>query len=72
MRPSHANSRLVQCRHRSQYPEMQVYNDCVVIHDAYPKAQHHGLVIARQPGLIGPSDLTPEHLPLLQTMQVCA
>ena len=49
---------------------MRVYDDCVVINDAYPKARHHGLVIARQQGLGGPADLRPEHLPLLQSMQV--
>lgn len=58
------------CRHRKQYPELQVYQDCVLIHDAFPKACHHALVIARQPGLTGPADLTSEHLPLLRSMQV--
>ena len=49
---------------------MQIYDDCVVINDAFPKARCHALVIARQEGLDGPADLRPEHLPLLRSMQV--
>ena len=49
---------------------MQIFSECVVINDAYPKARCHGLVIARSPGLNGPTDLRAEHLPLLQAMQV--
>lgn len=58
------------CRHRDQYPEMQIYADCVVINDAFPKARCHALVIARQEDLDGPADLRPHHLPLLHNMQV--
>ena len=58
------------CRHRDQYPEMQIYGDCVVINDAFPKARCHALVIARQEGLDGPADLRAQHLPLLHNMQV--
>ncbi len=61
---------LCTCRHTEQYPEMQIYDDCVVINDAFPKARCHALVIARQEGLNGPADLRPEHLPLLSSMQV--
>ncbi len=61
---------LCSCRHTEQYPEMQIYDDCVVINDAFPKARCHALVIARQEGLNGPADLRPEHLPLLKSMQV--
>ena len=49
---------------------MQIYDNCVVINDAFPKARCHALVIARQEGLDGPADLRPEHLPLLRSMQV--
>lgn len=35
----------------------------------YPKAVHHGLVVAREAGLDTPSDLTPSHLPLLAHMR---
>lgn len=42
---------------------------CVLIHDAYPKARRHALVIARDPALDRPEDLTSEHIPLLQHMQ---
>ena len=49
---------------------MRIYDDCVVINDAFPKARCHALVIARQEGLEGPADLRPEHLPLLRSMQV--
>lgn len=61
---------LCSCRHTEQYPEMQIYDDCVVINDAFPKARCHALVIARQEGLEGPAGLRPEHLPLLRSMQV--
>ena len=61
---------LCSCRHIEQYPEMQIYDDCVIIDDAFPKAHCHALVIARQEGLDGPADLRPEHLPLLRSMQV--
>ena len=43
----------------------------VIINDKYPKARLHGLVIAREPDLLGPTDLRPEHLPLLAAMKVC-
>ncbi|DBA69531.1 TPA: hypothetical protein ACH3X2_012731 [Trebouxia sp. C0005] len=59
-------------RHTKQYPEMQIYDDCVVINDAFPKARCHALVIVRQEGLDGPADLRPEHLPLLRSMQAAA
>lgn len=59
-------------RHSEQYPEMQIYDDCVFINDAFPKARWHALVIARQQGLDGPADLLPEHLPLLRSMQTAA
>ncbi|KAL0039207.1 hypothetical protein WJX77_011408 [Trebouxia sp. C0004] len=59
-------------RHTDQYPEMQIYDDCVVINDAFPKACCHALVIARQEGLNGPADLRSEHLPLLGSMQAAA
>ncbi len=49
---------------------MQIYDDCVVINDAFPKARCHALVIARQEGLNGPAHLRPEHLPLFKSMQV--
>ncbi len=61
---------LCSCRHTEQYPDMQIYDDCVVINDAFPKARCHALVIARQEGLDGPADLRPGHLPLLKSMQV--
>ena len=67
---SHLPCRTFLCRYRDQYPELQIYNDCVVINDAYPKARCHALVIARQEGLKGPMELGPQHLPLLHSMKV--
>lgn len=49
---------------------MEEAADYVIIHDKYPKAALHGLVIARDLRLAGPMDLTAEHLPLLSTMKV--
>ena len=43
----------------------------VLIHDLYPKAMRHALVIARDAALQGLTDLSQEHLPLLEHMQVC-
>lgn len=42
---------------------------CVLIHDKYPKARIHGLVIARDPALQAATDLRPQHLPLLLHMR---
>ena len=42
---------------------------CLLMHDKYPKARRHALVIARTAGLDGPSQLGQEHLPLLRHMQ---
>ena len=38
--------------------------------DAYPKARHHALVVARDPSLVGPADLRRPHIPLLEHMRV--
>lgn len=50
---------------------MVVTEQYVVLDDKYPKARLHILVIARDPALLGPADLRPEHLPLLAAMKVC-
>lgn len=47
-----------------------VDDQCVMIHDLYPKARYHALVVARDTQLEGPSNLTKEHTSLLQHMQV--
>ena len=61
----------VCARHRAQYPDMYVDDRCVRFPDAYPKARHHALVVARHAQLNGPADLRRQHVPLLQHMQVC-
>ena len=57
-------------REASNHPGMQIDQDWVIIHDKFPKARLHSLVIARDPKLQGPDDLRKEHLPLLNAMQV--
>lgn len=47
-----------------------VQQDCVLILDKYPKFRLHALVIARDLSLGQPTDLTADHLPLLQAMEV--
>lgn len=49
---------------------MEVSEKFVIIMDKYPKAKLHGLVIARDSSLEGPSDLKAEHLQLLLAMEV--
>ena len=49
---------------------MVVTEEYVIINDKYPKARLHSLVIARDPALLSPSDLRPQHLPLLLAMKV--
>lgn len=43
-------------------------DDVVVLHDLYPKAEKHLLVVARAAGLDQLADVRPEHLQLLRTM----
>lgn len=52
------------------YPDLYVDDQCVRFGDAYPKARHHALVVARNPRLDTPSDLRAEDVPLLLHMQV--
>lgn len=51
---------------------MEISEQFVIIHDKYPKGRLHGLVIAREAELSGPTDLKASHLPLLQLMKVRA
>jgi Scavenger mRNA decapping enzyme C-term binding len=53
---------------------MQIDHDdkVLVMHDAYPKARHHILVIALDPGLLDISCLRSCHVPLLQHMRARA
>lgn len=48
---------------------MRADASCVLIHDAFPKAQHHALVLPREAGLHDVTSLTRDHLPLLAHMQ---
>jgi hypothetical protein len=48
---------------------MRADASCVLIHDAFPKAQHHALVLPREAGLHDVTSLTRGHLPLLAHMQ---
>lgn len=57
------------CRERAAHPGMIVSSQFVIIHDKFPKAKLHGLVIARDPALVSPENLTADHLPLLEQMQ---
>lgn len=50
---------------------MRADASCVLIHDAFPKARHHALVLPREPGLQDVTSLTRAHLPLLDRMEVC-
>ena len=58
------------CRCRDIYAEVREDEQCVLVPDMFPKSQFHALIIARDTHLMGPDDLRPEHLPLLQHMQV--
>ena len=58
------------CRHSSRYPEMIVSEDCILIHDAFPKAAHHALVLPRDPSLHDVRSLNRAHIPLLKHMKV--
>ncbi|KAG2495217.1 hypothetical protein HYH03_006823 [Edaphochlamys debaryana] len=55
-------------------PQTVLHKDdqVVMIADAYPKARHHALVLARDPALRSIADLRPEHLPLLTHMREVA
>lgn len=57
-------------RERGKHPGMVVADEHCIIRDKFPKARLHGLVVARDPVLQGPTELRQHHLPLLQTMQV--
>ena len=50
-------------------PAPLVDDQCVLIHDLYPKARRHALLMARDPTLDGPEQLTALHIPLLEHMQ---
>ena len=67
--PSETNADCV-CRHRGSYPEMVLDELCILIHDGFPKAAHHALVMARDPALHDMRSLTGLHIPLLQHMKV--
>lgn len=57
---------------KSQNPDMEVDDVCIVVKDAYPKAKHHFLVIARDLQLEQLTDLKKEHCAALQHMMSCA
>ena len=44
--------------------------DCILIHDAFPKAAHHALVLPRDPSLRDMRSLNRAHIPLLMHMKV--
>ncbi|CAL5220154.1 g2117 [Coccomyxa viridis] len=58
--------------HRTKYPEMIVSEECILIHDAFPKAAHHALVLPREPTLHDVRSLNRAHIPLLTRMKVMA
>ncbi|KAL8114870.1 hypothetical protein AgCh_021638 [Apium graveolens] len=47
---------------------IDILDDVVVLHDLYPKAEKHLLVVARAAGLDQLADVRSQHLPLLRTM----
>ena len=49
---------------------MVLAKDCLLIHDAYAKAEHHALVLPRDPSFHDLHSLSREHLPLLRSMKV--
>ncbi len=57
-------------RHYGTYPEMVLDDVCILIHDGFPKAAHHTLVMPRDPALSDMRSLTRLHIPLLQHMKV--
>ena len=44
--------------------------ECILIHDAFPKAAHHALVLPREPTLHDVRSLNRAHIPLLTRMKV--
>ena len=62
--------KMVMRRHREKYPEMRVDEQCVLIHDAFPKARHHALVLPRCADLHDATSLRAEHVALLNHMEV--
>lgn len=59
-------------RHRASQAIIHVDPSCVLMLDGFPKAQHHALVVAREPGLDSILQLTSAHLPLLAHMRAVA
>ena len=51
---------------------MRADASCVLIHDAFPKARRHALVMPRDPGRHDVTSLTRAHLPLLDRMEARA
>ena len=49
---------------------MILAKDCLLIHDAYAKAEHHALVLPTDPTLHDLHSLSREQLPLLRSMKV--
>ena len=60
------------CRHGGEYRNVYSDDTTVRIDDPYPKARTHRLVVARDPRLQGPLDLTATDLPLLAHMREVA
>lgn len=57
-------------RHRSRYPEMVLAEECLLIHDGFPKAEYHALVMPRDPSLHDLRSLSGAYMPLLKCMKV--
>jgi predicted kinase len=47
---------------------LETTDQYVIIHDKYPKARHHLLVVSRDPDVMYPWDLRAEHVPLVEAM----
>lgn len=56
-------------RHRASQTILSEDDQCIMITDKFPKAHRHALVIARNPKLLGPLDLTQDDIPLLLHMR---
>jgi aprataxin len=59
-------------RHRGVQSIWHVDDQVVGIRDKYPKARHHALLLAREPGLHRASQLGRQHLPMLTHMRQLA
>ena len=51
---------------------MVITQECILIHDGFPKAAYHALVLPREFPLQDMCSLTRKHIPLLMQMKVGA